>query len=86
MLFKVSGRMPSCERKTDKLSIHTQFHVAFAPNFGPKDLPFVPQRDEAAANFPSIIKGLWSSDIFSGLASEMPNKGDLRTSKTRGRL
>ena len=28
---------------------------------------------KAAANFPSIIKGLWGPDIFSGLASEMPN-------------
>ena len=36
--------MPRCERKADKLSIHTQFHVAFAPNFGPADLPFASQR------------------------------------------
>src|SRR5208337_5002341 len=32
------------ERKTDKLGIHTQFHVAFAPSFNPKKLPVAPQQ------------------------------------------
>jgi hypothetical protein len=71
MLFKVSGLDVLCSRKTDKLRIHTQFHVAFAPKIAPVGLHFVSGK-ECAANFPSIIKGLWSPDIFPGLATQMP--------------
>src|ERR1039458_2991672 len=58
--------------KTDKLRISTQFHVAFAPNLSMWFLYLLLCR-KATANFPSIINGLWSTDIFSRLAAEMPN-------------
>jgi hypothetical protein len=53
----------------------------FFPKFRAEGPPFCAPLRKAAANFPSIIKGLWSLDIFSGLALEMPNKEILRNFK-----
>lgn len=52
-------------RKTDKLRIPTQSHVAFAPNFA-RIAPLLPSGGRKPAFFPSIIKRLWIPDICSG--------------------
>jgi len=55
--------MPKWEGKTDKLSIHTQFHVAFAPSFGPEELPAAPS-GELCFKFPVHYQEIMESRHF----------------------
>jgi hypothetical protein len=42
------------------------------PQISPQRYSLLLPNEDHAANFPSIFKRLWASDIFSGLAAEMP--------------
>jgi len=60
--------------KSGQIAYPHTFPCGFFPKFRLRKTPFCLLEVNAGPNFSSIINEFWSPDIFSRLASEMPNK------------